>query len=89
MRIIILSRNIELYSTARLVEEIEKKGHEALVVDAVACSVVMEKGKPGILYHGEILHDIDAVIPQDFISKDTLKKAPFDDPLFLDEIMPF
>jgi ribosomal protein S6--L-glutamate ligase len=64
MRIIILSRNIELYSTARLVEEIEKKGHEALVVDAVACSVVMEKGKPSILYHGEILHNIDAVIPR-------------------------
>lgn len=64
MRIAILSRNSELYSTSRLVEEITKKGHEAKVLDAVKCSVSIEKGKPGIIHNGNVLDDFDAIIPR-------------------------
>lgn len=64
MKIAILSRNPNLYSTKRLVEAAEQKGHEATVIDHAKCSVVMEKGNPGILYNGELLTDIEAVIPR-------------------------
>lgn len=64
MRIAVLSRNSELYSTSRLVEEITKKGHEAKVLDAVKCSVSIEKGKPGIIYNGSVLDAFDAIIPR-------------------------
>lgn len=64
MKIVILSRNSELYSTSRLVEAAERKGHEAMVVDHLKCNIVIEKKKPSIYYQGEKLDDIDAVIPR-------------------------
>jgi ribosomal protein S6--L-glutamate ligase len=64
MKIVILSRNAELYSTRRLVEAAEKKGHEALVVDHLKCNIVIEKKKPSVYYHGEQLLNVDAVIPR-------------------------
>ncbi|MDF1572842.1 MAG: 30S ribosomal protein S6--L-glutamate ligase [Bacteroidales bacterium] len=64
MKIVILSRNSELYSTRRLVEAAEKKGHEALVVDHLKCNIVIEKKKPSIFYQGEQLLNVDAVIPR-------------------------
>ncbi len=64
MKIVILSRNPELYSTRRLVEAAGKKGHEALVVDHLKCNIVIEKKKPSIYYQGEQLENVDAVIPR-------------------------
>ena len=64
MKIVILSRNPELYSTRRLVEAAEKKGHEALVADHLKCNIVIEKKKPSIYYQGEQLENVDAVIPR-------------------------
>ncbi|WP_372775840.1 30S ribosomal protein S6--L-glutamate ligase [Mangrovibacterium sp.] len=64
MRIVILSRDHNLYSTKRLVEAGEKKGHEMLIVDHSKCDLVIEKKKPGIIYKGHMLEDIDAVIPR-------------------------
>lgn len=64
MKIVILSRNAELYSTRRLVEAARQKGHEALVVDHLKCNIVIEKKKPSIYYQGELLEDVDAVIPR-------------------------
>ncbi len=64
MKIAILSRNPELYSTNRLVEAAQNNNHEVLIVDHAKCSVVMEKGKPGVLYNGHLLEQIDAIIPR-------------------------
>ena len=64
MKIVILSRNNSLYSTKRLVEAGEKKGHEMLVVDHSKCDLVIEKKKPGIIYKGHMLEHVDAVIPR-------------------------
>ena len=64
MRIVILSRNPNLYSTRRLVEAGEKRKHEMLVVDHLKCDLVIEKKKPSIFYKNEFLTDIDAVIPR-------------------------
>jgi ribosomal protein S6--L-glutamate ligase len=64
MRIVILSQNPNLYSTKRLVEAGEKKGHEMLIVDHGKCNLVIEKKKPTIIYKGKEITDIDGVIPR-------------------------
>lgn len=64
MKIVILSRNPKLYSTRRLVEAGEQRGHEMLVVDHLKCVLVIEKGRPHIFYKGEEIKDVDAVIPR-------------------------
>jgi len=64
MNIGILSRNASLYSTRRLVEAIEAKGHKAKVIDHLKCDIVIEQDKPTIFYKGESLSYLDAVIPR-------------------------
>lgn len=64
MKIAVLSRNPKLYSTKRLIEAGEKRGHEMLVVDHAKCDIIIEKKRPHIIYQGEELADIDAVIPR-------------------------
>jgi ribosomal protein S6--L-glutamate ligase len=64
MKLAILSREPKLYSTTRLVEAAVLRGHEAIVVDHLHCNLVLEKGKPGIIYEGRRLEDVDAIIPR-------------------------
>lgn len=64
MNIVILSRNPKLYSTKRLVQAGEERGHNMLIVDHSKCDLVIEKKNPQVLYHGKELKDIDAVIPR-------------------------
>lgn len=64
MKIAVLSRNKELYSTKRLLEAIEQKGHESLVIDHLKCDLVMDDDGPSVFYQGENLTDIDAIIPR-------------------------
>lgn len=64
MKIAILSTNPNLYSTKRLKEAGEKRGHEMVVVDHTKCDIVLERKIPVILYKGEPLTGIDAVIPR-------------------------
>jgi ribosomal protein S6--L-glutamate ligase len=64
MKIAILSRNPKLYSTKRLVEAGEQRGHEMLVVDTLKCDIFMEKRNPRVYYKTGMLTDIDAIIPR-------------------------
>lgn len=64
LRIAILSRNKTLYSTKRLVESIENKGHEAVILDHLKCDIVIEQDNPLIYYKGAKIQQIDAVIPR-------------------------
>lgn len=64
MKIAILSRGKNIYSTAQLVEAGEKRGHEMVVLDHMKCVLVIEKGRPHIFYQGKELTDINAVIPR-------------------------
>ncbi len=64
MKIVILSRNPNLYSTRRLVEAGLQRKHEVLVVDHTKCDLIIEKRKPVIIYKGKKLDDVDAVIPR-------------------------
>ena len=64
MRVYILSRNKELYSTKRLVEAAQQRGWEARVIDYLKCSIEIAKGKLKINYLGEQLPTPDAIIPR-------------------------
>jgi ribosomal protein S6--L-glutamate ligase len=64
MQIVILSRNSNLYSTKRLVEAAKQRGHTARVVDHTKCYVVIEAGNPTLYYKGELLKNVDAIIPR-------------------------
>ena len=64
MNIVILSRNKNLYSTRRLVEEAEDRGHDVQVIDPLNCDLIIEKEKPSIYYKDRYLNDVDAIIPR-------------------------
>lgn len=64
MKIAILSRGPNLYSTRRLVEAGEAAGHEVHVVDTLRCYMSMATAQPQIHYKGEQLEGFDAVIPR-------------------------
>ena len=64
MKIAILSRNKKLYSTRRLVEAAEARGHEVSVIDVLRCYMNITSIKPTIHYRGEVLEGYDAVIPR-------------------------
>lgn len=64
MNIAILSRNANLYSTKRLVEAAEARGHNVRVIDFLKCYMDITSHHPSIHYKGERLTDIDAVIPR-------------------------
>ena len=64
MKIGILSRNKNLYSTRRLYEAAIERGHEAEVIDFLKCYMVLKKGKPEIYKNGKQLVGFDAVIPR-------------------------
>lgn len=63
MKILILSRNAKLYSTAALVTAAEARGHEVRVVDYLRCYMNITSRKPRIYVDGEELV-ADAVIPR-------------------------
>lgn len=64
MKIAILSRNKRLYSTKRLVEAAEQRGHEVDVIDTLHCYMDITRSKPTVRYHGAELPRYDAVIPR-------------------------
>jgi ribosomal protein S6--L-glutamate ligase len=64
MKIAVLSRNRNLYSTRRLVEAAEERGHEVKVIDVLRCYMNITSLKPTIHYRGEVLDGFDAVIPR-------------------------
>ena len=64
MRIAILSRNPNLYSTRRLKEAGEARGHEVDVIDTLHCYMDITSSKPTVRYKGKELPKYDAVIPR-------------------------
>lgn len=64
MKIAILSRNSKLYSTRRLVEAAQARGHEVDVLDVLRCYMNITSMKPEVHYKGENLSGYDAVIPR-------------------------
>jgi ribosomal protein S6--L-glutamate ligase len=64
MKIAILSKGPGNYSTKRLKEEAELRGHDVRIVDYSKCYASIEKHNPVVSYFGEHLNDIDVIIPR-------------------------
>ncbi|GGX95292.1 putative alpha-L-glutamate ligase [Litchfieldella qijiaojingensis] len=64
MHIALLSRNRNLYSTRRLIEAAEHRGHSIRVVDTLRCYMNIASHRPSIHYKGAELEPFDAVIPR-------------------------
>ncbi len=64
MKIAILSRKASLYSTRKLVEAAEKRGHTVRVIDVLRCYMNIAPKSPEIHYRGAKLERFDAVIPR-------------------------
>lgn len=62
MKIAILSRRRDLYSTKRLVEAANIRGHKADVIDTLRCYMNITSTEPTIHYKGKELKPYDAVI---------------------------
>ena len=64
MRIVILSRQPELYSTRALVEAAEARGHQADVLDTLKFDIRVSRKTPELFFEGEPVGPVDAVIPR-------------------------
>ncbi|MEH0154990.1 30S ribosomal protein S6--L-glutamate ligase [Limibacter armeniacum] len=64
MKIAVLSRGKNLYSTKRLLEAIEAAGHESMLIDHTRGYMVMESGEPHVYLGAEQVKDVDAIIPR-------------------------
>ena len=64
MKIGILSRKAELYSTSRLVEAARARNHEVRVINPLRCYMDITSHHPEIHYKGEKLQGFDAIIPR-------------------------
>jgi ribosomal protein S6--L-glutamate ligase len=64
MNIAILSRNPKLYSTQRLVQAAQARGHNVEIIDHLKCILFLEKQNPMLLYQGKRLDYFDAIIPR-------------------------
>jgi ribosomal protein S6--L-glutamate ligase len=64
MKLAILSRNANLYSTSRLRDAAEARGHDVRVIDYLRCYMNITAHRPAVMLQGTELTDLDAVIPR-------------------------
>ena len=64
MKIALLSRNRKLYSSRRIIEAAEERGHEVVVIDVLRAYMNIASHKPSIHYKGAPVEGVDAVIPR-------------------------
>jgi len=60
----ILSRKRSLYSTRRLVDAAKQRGHRAIVLDTLRCTLVLVPHAPKVIYRGVELRGVDVAIPR-------------------------
>ena len=64
MKLGILSSAPRCYSTRRLVEAAEGRGHEVRVLDTLRMALEVQHGAPDLLYRSKPLSHYDAVVPR-------------------------
>ena len=64
MKIAVLSTNRNLYSTRRLVEAGEARGHEVPVINHKRCYMNIMSSNPSIHYNGEAIEGVNAIVPR-------------------------
>lgn len=69
MKIAILSQKASLYSTRRLKEAGEQRGHQMKVIDYLRCYMNIASHRPTVVYQQKQLEDFDAIIPRIGASK--------------------
>lgn len=64
MKIAILSNGNANYSTRRLVEEAELRGHKVKVIKYKNCYLSLDDQRPDVFYKGKKLQGFDAILPR-------------------------
>ena len=64
MRILILSRSTELYSTRSLFNAARRRKHFVRVIDHVNCNLLVSNEGNKLYYYGQLIEGYDAVIPR-------------------------
>jgi ribosomal protein S6--L-glutamate ligase len=64
MNIVILSRNQNLYSTKSLYKAALNRGHNVRIIDHSSCDLLIKQSDPEVHYKGEVIKDVDAIIPR-------------------------
>ncbi|QDT67291.1 Ribosomal protein S6 modification protein [Planctomycetes bacterium MalM25] len=64
MKLAILSRNRACYSTRRLREAAESRGHTVKVLDTLKFSIDLAQGEPDLYFRSKLLSHYDAVLPR-------------------------
>lgn len=64
MKLAILSRRNDIYSTNRLKEAAEARGHDVHIIDHLQCDIMIEQNALSMYYQGHPLEGFDAVIPR-------------------------
>ena len=64
MKLAILSAAPNCYSTARLKQAAEERGHKVKVLNTLRFSIELEKSEPNLLYRSKDLSQYDAIIPR-------------------------
>src|SRR6185295_5769710 len=64
MKVAILSRSMQAYSTRRLKEACIKRGHMAKVLNTMRFAMLTEAAQPRLFFRNKVLTRYDAVIPR-------------------------
>ncbi|MEM8835256.1 MAG: 30S ribosomal protein S6--L-glutamate ligase [Planctomycetota bacterium] len=64
MKLAILSRSPRCYSSARLKQAAQQRGHAVKVLDTLRFAIDLEHGDPDIFFRGKRLSDYDAILPR-------------------------
>ncbi len=64
MKIGLLSKSSENYSNSRILEEAQSLNLDIIHIDYTNCDLILNNEKPDILYNGQSLSQLDAVIPR-------------------------
>src|SRR5210317_1834486 len=64
MKLAILSCNSKCYSTRRLREAAEQRGHKVKVLDTLKFAIDLQQERPDLLFRGKHLSHYDAVLPR-------------------------
>lgn len=64
MKLGILSRSLKCYSTRRLREAAQQRGHQVKVLDTLKFAIDLEQGQPDLFFRQKQLSHYDAVLPR-------------------------
>ena len=64
MKLAILSRNPRCYSTRRLREAADQRGHKVKVLNTLKFAIDLEQGRPDLYFRQKQLSVYDAVLPR-------------------------